>query len=192
MLEPSVEKDWCLPLTGFDHFADIEGSRAIATVDSKGDNLSPINNNIVAFQNVSSNCSRGGSLKCVQFTNSFGSRIPTSVHRSQWNNNNVFWFLISSVIQALSHLPHLCIRLQESYHYYLYRLLSFLVPACKKNFFHNLPWNYSKSLWAFLNDNSKILRGLGQLGELLSVFHGRCVELYSLWCFVHWYFCICL
>lgn len=68
-----MEKEWCLPLTGFDHFADIEGSRAIATADSKGDNLSPINNNIVAFQNVSSNCSPGGSLKCVQFTNSFGS-----------------------------------------------------------------------------------------------------------------------
>ena len=66
-----MEKDWCLPLTGFDHFADIEGSRAIATADSKGDNLSPINNNIVAFQNVSSNRSPGGSLKCVQFTNSF-------------------------------------------------------------------------------------------------------------------------
>ena len=54
MLEPSVEKDWCLPLTGFDHFADIEGSRAIATADSKGDNLSPINNNIVAFQKLMS------------------------------------------------------------------------------------------------------------------------------------------
>ena len=32
-----MEKDWCLPLTGFDHFTDIEGSRAIATADSKGE-----------------------------------------------------------------------------------------------------------------------------------------------------------